>query len=80
MNYRGTLVDLLKRKTPKREPSTLTARIKKQRRASCGYAASDCSSDEESSSPHKKKGKDGYTAVPTTEPLELQDVSLNDSG
>ena len=71
---------VLKRKTLKKDPSTFEAMIKKQRRASCGYAASDCSSDEESSAPPKKKGKDGYTAVPTTEPLELEDVSLNDSG
>lgn len=79
-NYRDTFLDFIERKPLKKEPSTFEAKIKKQRRASCGYAPSDASSDEEPSTPHKKKGKDGYTAVPTTEPPDLEDISLGDSG
>ena len=64
----------------KQSSSTFEAKIKKQRRASCGYAHSDCSSDEEPSAPHKKNKKDGYTAVPTTEPSDLEEITLGDSG
>jgi hypothetical protein len=82
--YRDNLLDFIKTKGKKenpveRKPSTFESKIKKQRRASCGYAVSDCSSDDEPSAPLKKKGKDGYTAVPTTEPSDLEDIALGDS-
>ena len=85
-NYRDTILNFIKTNGKKKEnpvekkPSTFEAKLKKQRRASCGYAPSDCSSDEEPSAPIKKKGKDGYTAVPTTEPSDLEDIALDDSG
>lgn len=69
-------MDFVKKKPLKKDPSTFEAIIKKQRRASCGYAPSDCSSDEEPGTEQKKKQKYGYTAVPTTEPAKMEDIAL----
>ena len=77
-SYWDAVMDSVKRKPLKREPSTLEAKMKKQRRASCGYAESDCSSDEDSSTP--RKTKNGYTSVPTNEPFILEDIALDGSG